>query len=223
MSLSFKSKSCLLALLCSIGLIASNSASASSAPVSAERANIIAKKNHINPHVLKLALKSYAFAARQHRAKRPVLAIVDYTRPSATPRLWVINLQTDRIVDHVLVAHGKNSGGFTGQYYSNNPNSYQSSVGTIVTGNDYYGSYGHAMHLYGLEKGINNHMAARHIVLHSQWYVTPTVAREHGEVGKSHGCLVVNPAKVDRIIHELKGGAVIFAYGQPEDHDPYIS
>lgn len=219
-----KSKKLLITAICGIGMLIAQMASAATSPqISASQMDQLAHQGNISPQVLKLGLKSYAFAAKQHRAKRPILAIVDYTRPSATPRLWVINLQTDRIIDQVLVAHGKNSGGFTGQYYSNNPNSYQSSIGTIVTGNDYYGSYGHTLYLYGLEQGINNNMAARHIVLHSQWYVTPAVAREHGEVGKSHGCLVVNPAKVDHIIHELKGGAVIFAYGQPEDHDPYIS
>src|SRR5262245_34111215 len=75
-----------------------------------------------------------AFAAYQSAADRGVvlrenlLTVIDYTRPSTEPRLWVLDLGAGRVLYRELVAHGKASGDNTTRAFSNAPGSLMSSI-----------------------------------------------------------------------------------------------
>src|SRR5262245_47400647 len=79
--------------------------------------------------VLDVAFAAYQSAARRGVVPREnLLTVIDYTRPSTEPRLWVLDLAAGRIVYRELVAHGKASGDNTTRAFSNAPGSLMSSI-----------------------------------------------------------------------------------------------
>lgn len=187
---------------------------------------ISAKAQHLNPKVVELGLEAYQKARMQGLDKKEVLTIVDYSKPSTEPRLWVVDLKNDDILYQTLVAHGKNSGGNMATQFSNRPQSEESSLGLYLTGNTYSGEHGYSLRLEGLEKGFNSNAESRAIVMHSAWYVSQSFADSEGRLGRSWGCMALNPKVAPEIIHTIKDGTLIFAY-YPEkawlDHSKYLT
>ena len=167
----------------------------------------------LDTDILGLALASYKNAFDHGLTNSPILSVVDFTKESKTPRLWVIDLSEDRVLFHELVAHGKNSGDhFFATRFSNSRGSRQSSLGLFLTGNSYIGSRGHSLKLHGLEKGVNDNALPRGIVFHGASYVSETMAKERGHIGRSFGCLSLRPKITRELIDTIKGGSVVFAY-----------
>src|ERR1700757_2363334 len=74
--------------------------------------DIIALAPAADPHVLELALGAMACAQSEGvgvDASR--LAVIDYSRSSLRPRLWVFDLSARRLLYEDVVAHGQGSGG----------------------------------------------------------------------------------------------------------------
>ncbi len=76
------------------------------------------------------------------------MTVIDYTKPSYTKRMYIIDLQTRKVESH-LVAHGKNSGYRYANDFSNRFNSYKSSKGLFLTGTTYFGTHGRSLKLTG--------------------------------------------------------------------------
>src|SRR5690606_9220242 len=93
------------------------------------------------------------------------------SRLSRERRLWVLDVAIGRVLAHELVAHGRNSGGDRAESFSNREGSYQSSIGTFVTGATYVGKHGRSLRLVGLDGGLNDNAMARAIVMHGADYV----------------------------------------------------
>lgn len=186
---------------------------------------ILSEAQGLNPHVLELALKAYEKVRESGHDQQQVLTIVDYTKPSTEPRMWVINLKEAKVLFQLLVAHGKNSGGNYADSFSNQPKSLKSSVGVFLTENTYVGHDGYSLRLDGLEPGFNSNAYERDIIVHPANYVSQTFADEHHRLGRSWGCFAVNPKVSPQLINNIKGGTVIFAY-YPEkqwlEHSQYI-
>jgi hypothetical protein len=167
--------------------------------------------------VLELSMQAYERARAEHRVKHPRLTVIDYSLPSTTKRLWVIDLEQKRILFHELVAHGKGSGVDRAESFSNVPGSLQSSLGLFVTGETYRGGHGYSLRLDGLEAGVNDKARARDIVIHSASYVSPDFAVRHGRLGRSWGCPALRPEVTGRVIDAIKEGGAIFAFhAQPD-------
>ena len=66
-------------------------------------------------------------------AGRPVLTLVDFSRPSQQKRLLVIDVVGGRVLFHTLVAHGKASGADLPVAFSNQEGSEMSSLGFYRT------------------------------------------------------------------------------------------
>jgi hypothetical protein len=164
--------------------------------------------------VLEAALAAYDEAARQGAlARRDLLTVIDYTRPSTERRLWVLDLARGRVLFHELVAHGKNSGDNITRFFSNAHGSLMTSLGLFVTGTPYVGQNGYSLRLRGLDPGVNDNAFDRAIVMHGASYVSAAIAARLGRLGRSWGCPAV-PARVARdIIDTIKDGSAIFAYG----------
>ena len=120
--------------------------------------------------------------------KKPLLTIIDFSKPSNDQRLWVINMETKRLLIHSLVAHGRNSGELMAAHFSNKINSLQSSLGFYRTGVAYQGKHGLSLKLHGLEKGINDQAEKRAIVIHGAEYVSEIFVKRNGRLGRSQGC-----------------------------------
>jgi hypothetical protein len=161
---------------------------------------------------LALGLRAHAAATRAGRARRPVLAVIDYALPSSARRLWVLDLERAALLFHERVAHGRGSGVAAPTVFSNAAGSNASSLGVFVTAEPYVGRHGGSLRLDGLEPGVNDAARARAIVLHGADYVTDAFVAEHGRAGRSHGCPAVDPAIAPRLIEAIAGGAVLLAY-----------
>lgn len=181
-----------------------------------------AKNSGLSAHVLKAALNSYDWAKTHTKIhNQNVLTVVDYNLPSTAKRLWVLNLKTDKVLMHTLVAHGHNSGLNYATHFSNANNSHETSLGIYETSsNPFYGEHGRALKVRGLESGVNNNAFKRAIEIHGSKYVSPSVAAEYGRIGRSYGCFAVGFNKVQKLINYTKGGSVLFAYATPENNDP---
>ena len=142
-----------------------------------------------------------------------LLTVIDYSRPSTQPRLWVLDLVSHVIVRRELVAHGRGSGENFATSFSNDDGSHKSSLGLFVTGVAYVGHNGYSLRLRGLDPGVNDHAYARDIVIHGAEYVSDAVARTLGRIGRSWGCPAVRLAVAQELIDQIKGGTVLFAYG----------
>ena len=170
-------------------------------------------RSGISPQVLDLALGAVRCAvASGDLAAPPTLTVIDYSRPSVEPRLWVFDLHTGDLLFKDLVAHGKGSGDNMAQRFSDDENSHESSLGLFVTRDTYVGHNGYSLRLDGLEPGFNDHAMARAIVMHGASYVSEQVARTQGRLGRSWGCPALREAVAHRIIDTVRGGGVIFAY-----------
>jgi hypothetical protein len=166
--------------------------------------------------VLDAALTAYADAANHGTLARPgLLTVIDYTRPSTEPRLWVLDLQRGLVLYRELVAHGKHSGENMTRAFSNAQGSLMTSLGLFVTDTTYVGSNGYSLRLNGLEPGVNDNAYARAIVIHGAAYVSRAIADKLGRLGRSFGCPAVRSEIARKLIDTIKGGTAIYAYGGP--------
>jgi hypothetical protein len=143
---------------------------------------------------------------------KQILTIVDFTKSSATDRLWVIDLKSNKVLFHTLVAHGAGSGMDYVTAFSNNDNSHQSSLGFYVTADTYTGEHGNSLRLRGMENGFNSAAYDRGIVVHAAEYVSGAFAAGNQRIGRSWGCPAVNPKLAQPIINTIKGGTCLFVY-----------
>ena len=173
--------------------------------------------------VLELALAAHAWAAENGRVsseiapRESVLTVIDYSLPSTEPRLWVFDLERDRLLFRELVAHGVGSGDNLATRFSNLDGSHESSLGIFRTADSYQGKNGYSLRLHGLEAGTNDQAFARTIVMHGAWYVSREHAERYGRIGRSWGCPAVPVAMAKPIIDAIQGGSLLFVYyPQPE-------
>ncbi len=143
-------------------------------------------------------------------AKR--LAVIDYSRPSLQPRLWVFDLASRTLLYHELVAHGSGSGGNVPDRFSNVDGTHASSLGLFVTGDTYVGRNGYSLRMDGLEPGINDAAMERAIVMHGADYVDAGNGRKLGRLGRSWGCPALRNAVAKPIIDVMKNGQFVFSY-----------
>ena len=167
----------------------------------------------LNRDVLALALDARACALRSGAVlQAPRLAVIDYSRPSTEPRLWVFDLERERLLYAEYVAHGRGSGENFATAFSNRDGSYQSSLGLFATAETYVGGNGYSLRMDGLEPGFNDRARDRAIVMHGAPYVNPAQAALQGRLGRSLGCPALRPAVAQSLIDTIKDGQLVFAY-----------
>jgi hypothetical protein len=163
--------------------------------------------------VFEMALKGFDKLSREGQVGRDsILTIVDFSKSSRQKRMVVIDLKSQEVLFHTVVAHGRNTGTEFARSFSNQPRSNKSSLGFYVTRNTYVGSNGYSLKLDGVEKGFNDLAMARAIVMHAADYANEEVISRKGYLGRSFGCPAV-PQRVNRqIIDHIKNGNVLFVY-----------
>ena len=167
----------------------------------------------LSPKVLRAALDAVACArARGVSGRRDRLTVIDYSRPSTEPRLWVLDPKRGKVLFHELVAHGAGSGDNYATQFSNTMDSRQTSLGLFLTEGTYEGGNGYSLRLRGLDPGVNDLAEERNIVMHGAWYVSAQHAREHGRLGRSWGCPALPLEEARPVIDAVKGGSFVYAY-----------
>ena len=186
------------------------------------------------PEALENAFHSY-FAyktAHPNEVRKPYLYFVDYGLPSTTPRGYVFDMDSLRVVDGPFtVAHGRGSSDSRSGVptrFSNRSGSAATSLGLYVTqaiydfrghtGGRTYSSVG--LRLKGVSSGFNDNALARGVVAHGAPYVTPKGS------GRSEGCPAMEEARAERLLPKLAGGAMVFLFAPDQNwltRDPWLS
>ena len=162
--------------------------------------------------VINLAVRASQCSIAQGAAPVQRLAVIDYSLPSTQQRLWVFDLKKRKLLFHELVAHGRNSGENMAVNFSNQNESFATSLGLYRTQQSYVGQNGYSLRMEGLEPGFNDNAFDRAIVIHGAPYVSPVLARANGRIGRSLGCPAVRPAIAHKLIDSMKGGQLLFSY-----------
>jgi len=158
------------------------------------------------------ALQGFYSLKEKGLVQKDLLTLIDFSLSSNTKRLWVIDLTTNTVLFHSLVAHGRNTGEEFAQKFSNKSESYQSSLGFYTTGEVYTGKHGKSLKLDGLEKGINDNARNRAVVIHGADYVSESFIKNHKRLGRSQGCPAVPVELTDKLINMIKDKSCIYIY-----------
>lgn len=170
------------------------------------------ESNAPSKDVINVVDKVLMCAEKNDISHNNILTIIDYSLPSSKKRLWVIDLESKKILYHSYVSHGIKSGLLEAEYFSNKPQSKTTSLGVFTTENSYDGRYGLAVKLQGVEKGFNNNAFDRFLVIHPAWYVTEEFIQKYGRLGRSWGCPAISYDLVDPIINTIKDNSLLVVY-----------
>ncbi len=157
-------------------------------------------------------LTAYHNARAMGLDTKEIFTIVDYSQPSNKERFCTVDFGDHDVLFNALVSHGVRSGAVIASKFSNKLGSHKSSLGLFLTGEPYYGTAGFSLKLYGLDKGLNDNAASRHVVIHGTRHVSETIAKRRHRVGHSLGCFGLSEKIAPQVIDNLKGGTLLFAY-----------
>lgn len=175
-------------------------------------------KSNLNGKVDKEIFQKAVNEYLKTEKKKNILTFIDYTKPSTEKRLYVFNMDTGSLLYHTYVSHGKGSGmGKVPKQFSNNVESWQTSLGTFVTTETYFGKNGYSLVLEGKSGDLNSNAKKRYIVFHGADYSEKAFIEKHGQLGTSHGCPAVPKSLSKDIINTIKEGSVIYSHGVDED------
>lgn len=166
----------------------------------------------VDRDVFAMALASAERAIARGDAAPATLTVIDFSQPSTERRMWVYDLRSRQLLFEEHVSHGRNSGHNLPTMFSNEPESFKSSIGLYRAAEGYFGKHGYSLRLDGLEKGFNDRARERAIVIHGADYVNPAAAKAQGRLGRSLGCPAVRSEVASRVIDAVKDGGLVFAY-----------
>ena len=129
--------------------------------------------------------------------------LVDLSLSSNQNRFFVYDLRKDSIIRSGLVTHGRcNQRWLEGRKYSNEVGCGCSSLGKYKIGYSYYGHFGLAFKLYGLDK-TNSNAYKRYVVLHAHECVPDYEVAN--DICQSDGCPTVSPQFLRQLHPVIKG------------------
>lgn len=158
------------------------------------------------------ALDGFHLLKEKGQIAKNILTVVDFSMSSNAKRLWVIDLDKNVILFNTLVAHGRNTGEEFAKDFSNQAESYKSSIGFYATGEIYNGKHGLSLKLDGLEKGLNDNARERAVVIHGADYVSESFIRQNKRLGRSQGCPAIPVEMNAKIINVIKDKSCLFIY-----------
>jgi hypothetical protein len=145
--------------------------------------------------------------ATQNNYNETACFLVDMSLSSGKNRFFIYDLVKDSIRSTGLVTHGRcNEDWLEGRRYGNTVGCGCTSLGKYKIGNSYYGRFGLAFKLYGLDK-TNDKAFSRFVVLHSHECVPETEIKD--DICQSDGCPTVSP----NFLQQLK--TIITNSGKP--------
>jgi len=165
------------------------------------------------------AMKGYNYLLSLGKIKNDeTVSIIDFSLPSYTKRLFVVDVKKGIVLFNTYVSHGRNSGKEVAGKFSNEPESFESSLGFYITSDTYNGKHGYSLRLEGEEAGINDNAFSRGIVMHSAPYVNERLIQKQGYIGRSEGCPAVPEKLYKSIIEKIKNGSCLFMYSPDKDY-----
>lgn len=141
--------------------------------------------------------------AKQKGFNSSVAFLIDMNLPANNKRFFIYRLDRDTIQNSGLVTHGNcNQYWLKGRRYSNSVGCGCTSLGKYKIGNAYYGRFGLAFKLHGLDN-TNNNAFKRYVVLHAHDCVPDKEVVE--EICQSNGCPTVSPQFLKVLESIVKG------------------
>jgi hypothetical protein len=178
--------------------------------------NILYDSLHLDKLGMKKEVLMYAYKGQQSLVKKgripnsTILTVCDFSQPSDSKRLYIIDVKDFKVLLNTYVAHGKNSGDLYANRFSNRSRSLQSSLGFYVTKGTYFGKHGLSLKLSGQDKGFNDKAESRAIVVHGASYIGDEWLG--GKMGRSFGCPAVPQRDAKKLINLIKNGTCLFIY-----------
>lgn len=172
----------------------------------------------LNQKAFELALTGYVKLQEQGKVKSDVLTVVDFSQPSTSKRMYILDMKAGKLLKQTHVAHGRNTGMLMAKTFSNVAESFQSSLGFYITSETYSGKHGLSLRLDGVEKKINDNARARAIVVHGAEYANESFFKSTGYLGRSYGCPAVPTKDANVVINTIKNGSVMFIYSPDQKY-----
>lgn len=168
--------------------------------------NKLKRTSDVSPKALAKTFNFYEKNRYKKHLSPDYIAIADYTKPAIQKRLYVINLHTGKVNQH-LVSHGKNSGAKGGRVWrsSNKLGSNMTPYGFFKVGKREgvtYRKHYKYLSIQGLE-WKNRNAKQRDILLHTANYVNWG--------GRSYGCFAIPPQDKWQVFSKLKR-ALLYSY-----------
>lgn len=181
-------------------------------PLSKIQAMLYKEANTLSTGVINKTMEVLKCSRQYDLEHNNIVTIIDYSLPSSQKRLWVFDLETNKLLFHTYVTHGIKSGALVSNYFSNHKNSKASSIGVYHTEKSYFGRHGLSLKLNGLDGSFNNNAYNRFIVIHGAWYAGDHFIQKYGRAGRSWGCPAVPKPLTKSIIEILKGETLLIIY-----------
>ncbi|PSR57184.1 hypothetical protein AHMF7605_05585 [Adhaeribacter arboris] len=155
---------------------------------------------------------------------KPILTIIDFSKSSRQKRLWVIDLHQKKLLFNTYVAHGKGTGDEFARSFSNEPNSFKSSLGFYLTAQTYQGKHGLSLKLNGLDQNFNTNALVRAVVIHGADYVSADFIKRYGRLGRSLGCPALPMKETQPIVNKIKNNTCLYIYGPDKTYSsPFLT
>lgn len=127
-----------------------------------------------------------------------VCFLIDMNIESGKDRFFVYDMKSDSVLTTGLVTHGScHQNWLAGRKYGNTVGCGCTSLGKYKIGNPYYGRFGLAYKLYGLDTS-NSHAYDRFVVLHSMQCVAEDEVYPY-PICQSDGCPAVSPGFLEKL------------------------
>jgi hypothetical protein len=161
--------------------------------------------------------------------KKDVLAVFDISQPSTKKRLYVFDLATGKVTAH-YAAHGRDNGP---NVKADKFKDFQKHLDMVPLGplktehaesmdhyktivDRYDGTVYHDMIVVGLVgvasyNSYINHTPPFKWIIHPNWYTTAGFrAKNGGMLGRSNGCITIDPVENNQLITRLQDGALVY-------------
>jgi hypothetical protein len=181
--------------------------------------NEVGLEGKLSFRIFKTSFVGYMNTRNRGLVAKPIMTIVDFRQPSSEKRFYCLDLDEKKLLHRTYVSHGENTGG--DKYvveFSNEPNSYKSSLGFFKTAETYSGKNGYSLRLDGLDISFNDNARVRNIVVHGAHYVNDKLVKKNGFIGKSQGCPAIPMDIYESVINDIKEGTLLFLYASNREY-----
>lgn len=174
-------------------------------------------KKEITENVTLKALQAKAALAKnfvkRNKYNQQVCFLIDMKIRSGAERFFVYDLIADTVISSGVVTHGRcNERWLPGRKYGNEPGCGCTSLGKYKIGKSYYGRFGLAYKLHGLDAS-NNNAFKRFVVLHAHDCVPEKEV--WSEICQSDGCPTVATSFLQQLkttINQSKHPVLLWIY-----------
>jgi hypothetical protein len=173
--------------------------------------------------------------------KKNVFAVFDISQPSANKRFYVFDLKSAQ-VSAQYAAHGRDNGpnAKATKFKGFRKDLDMTPLGPLKTARsevmahyrkivDHYDGTVYPNMIVAVLEGVApynsyiNHSPPFKWILHPNWYTTAAYrAKNNGMLGRSNGCITVDPAVNNELVTRLEGGALIYVTVGDDPIEQYL-